>query len=198
MVDRNSISETLWLRFKEGDPAAFDELAKKFYRTLYHYASKFSNDSDFIRDCLQELFLDLWEHRANLTKVQSPKAYLFTALRHKIVRESEYLKRFQHSKEIAFAQTEVDHSVEHRLVDDEEQRLQLLKLHRQLSQLSRRQQEALYLRFFENLDNEAIATIMGMTRPSVANLISGTLKELKENWSSIKLLTTLLMFVFEN
>ena len=57
-----------------------------------------------------------------------------------------------------------------------------------------RQREILYLRFNQNLNNEAIADIMGVNKQSVANLFYRTLVELKEKW--VGSLTSLIFTLF--
>ena len=56
----------------------------------------------------------------------------------------------------------------------------LKTLNQQINLLTRRQQEVIYLRFFESMDNEAIAQVMGISRPAVANLLYRTIQELKD------------------
>lgn len=179
----------MWLRFRAGDPSAFNQLAERYYKALYNYATKFSKDPDFIRDCLQELFLELWHRRAHLAEAANVKVYLLIALRHKITKESRRLYRFQNPADFSFALNDVDFPIEHRLVADEHERQQLQRLHHYVAQLTKRQQEVIYYRFYQNLDNEAIAGLMDMSRPSVANLLYRSLKELRENWVELSLLS---------
>ncbi|SEI59289.1 hypothetical protein SAMN05216327_102638 [Dyadobacter sp. SG02] len=44
-------------------------------------------------------------------------------------------------------------------------------LNQQINQLTRRPQEIIYPRFFESMDNEAIAQVMGISRPAVGRTI---------------------------
>ena len=47
------------------------------------------------------------------------------------------------------------------------------KLRRAIELLPKRQREALYLRYFENLTYEEIAQVMGLQRQAVANYLLG-------------------------
>ena len=176
------IDARLWLRFKEGDAEALGHLAQIHYRSLYNYASKFTRDPDFIRDCLQELYLELWERRAFLSETAFVKSYLFKALRHKIIKESVRLKRFQEPQEVLFETNDSDLSIESHIIEDENLKQQTKRLTRIISLLSKRQQEIIYLRFYQNLENEDICNVMGLGRQSVSNLLYRTLKEIKEIW----------------
>ena len=53
-------------------------------------------------------------------------------------------------------------------------------LNQQITLLTKRQQEIIYLRFFENLDNESIAQVMSISKQSVANLLYRAIQELKD------------------
>ena len=71
-------------------------------------------------------------------------------------------------------------SVEQQIIEVETNQELLQQLNRQLAELPKRQQEIIYLKFYENLDNESIAQVMSISRQAVANLLYRTLKELKE------------------
>lgn len=173
----------LWQRFKAGDSAALGQLAQVHYRALYNYATKFSSDPDFIRDTIQELYLDLWERRAHLSETAFVKSYLLKALRHKLIKESIRLKRFQEPAQVMFDGDQEDLPIESQIIADENSSFQSSRLKRVITSLSKRQQEIIYLRFYQNLDNADIAHIMGLGRQSVSNLLHRTLKEIREIWA---------------
>ena len=177
------INIELWQEFRAGNSEALGRLAQIHYRALYNYATKFSNDPDFIRDSLQELYLELWERRNFLSETAFVKSYLFKALRHKLIKESVRLKRFHEPHEALFALEDTDLSVESRIIEDENLSDQGKRLTKIISHLSKRQQEIIYLRFYQNLENEDIANVMGLGRQSVSNLLYRTLKEIKQIWA---------------
>ncbi|WP_254560349.1 RNA polymerase sigma factor [Dyadobacter diqingensis] len=192
-TDANAV---LWLKFKSGDAAAFGELSQVHYRSLYNYATKFSSDSEFIRDCIQELYLDLWERRAFLSETAFVKSYLLKALRHRLIKESVRLKRFKEPKELLFAPDGADLSVEATIIENEHLKHQIKRLNQIVSHLSKRQQEIIYLRFYQNLENEDISHVMNLGRQSVANLLYRTIKEIKEIWMPAEFFWALILIVF--
>jgi len=190
----SDVNVDLWLKFKSGDSDALGKLAQIHYRALYNYASKFSGDPDFIRDCLQELYLELWERRDFLSETAFVKSYLFKALRHKLIKENVRLKRFQEQKNVLFDGNDSDLSIESYIIENESSKYQAKRLTHIISLLSKRQQEIIYLRFYQNLENEDIANIMNLGRQSVSNLLYRTLKEMKEIWTPVELLWVLVGF----
>jgi RNA polymerase sigma factor (sigma-70 family) len=188
------VNVRLWQRFKAGDSDALGHLAQTHYRALYNYATRFSSDSDLIRDTIQDLFLDLWERRNYLSETVFVKSYLLKALRHKLIKEGIKLKRFQETP--LFDSESTDPSIETNIIADENDSYQKGRLKQIISLLSKRQQEIIYLRFYQNLENEDIAQVMGLGRQSVSNLLYRTLKEIKEIWMPAEFLWALLVLNF--
>ncbi len=173
----------LWQQFKADDAAAFGQIADRFYRLLYNYGAQFSADPEFIRDCIQEMLLELWERRARLSDVISVKAYLLKSLRHRIGREQIRLQRLNTVEELAFLSSEsIERPVESIIIETEQERVQIQQLQQLLTELTVRQQEIIYLRFYQQLDYNDIAEIMGLSHQSVANLLHRTLRNLRERW----------------
>jgi RNA polymerase sigma factor (sigma-70 family) len=51
-----------------------------------------------------------------------------------------------------------------------------------LNQLPKRQREVIYLRYYQNLERDEIADIMGVNPQSVSNLLQAAFKTFRENW----------------
>ncbi|KAA9346634.1 RNA polymerase sigma factor [Larkinella humicola] len=173
----------LWHQFREGDEVALGELAERYYKRLYGYGSKFSRDREAIKDCIQDLFLEIWDKRHTISEPDSVKLYLLVSIRRRILRRKTGDKWLEQSEELDFDAAVVgDLPIETAIIEDETSQHYVRKLQQLIPQLSRRQQEIIYLRFYENLDNEAIAEVMSLSRGAVANLLWRALKELKEYW----------------
>ena len=192
----SSLSDTnilLWKRFKAGDSGALGALAQVHYRALYNYATKFSSDPDFIRDAIQELYLELWERREHLSETAFVKSYLLKALRHKLIKESIRLKRFQETGNVFFDTEQEDLPIESQIIAEENYIFQSSRLNHIIALLSKRQQEIIYLRFYQNLENDDISNIMGLGKQSVANLLYKTLKEIRQIWTPAEFSWALLL-----
>jgi RNA polymerase sigma-70 factor (ECF subfamily) len=171
--------ETIWQRFRTGDRAALEALARRFYRPLLHYGTRFTADEELIKDSIQELFLTLWQQRGSLGETGSVKLYLFKALRHRLFKEFKRQDLFRHD----WTDEELpDEAEEPPFIRQEQATHDQAQLHRLLTGLTDRQREMLYLRYYENLSNEAIAQLMGINRQSVANALHRALEKLRENW----------------
>ena len=193
---RNLAHQELWQRFKVGDERALGELARVHYPSLYNYGLRLTTDSELVWDTIQDLFLEIWDHRETIGNAVFVKTYLLKALRYKL------LKILAHQSPIHVDESEsvnmsFSASIEEEIIDNELHTEQSRLLHQLMASLTKRQQEVLYLRFYQNLENHEIAQIMGMERQSVANLLYRTFKELRSQWSP-DLLMSLLVFALSN
>lgn len=79
-----SVQVALWEAFRKGDEEAFSSIFILNLDTLYKYGVKFIGDEDFIKDCIQDLYVNLYNNK-NLAKVSNPKLYLFRSLKNLII-----------------------------------------------------------------------------------------------------------------
>ncbi|ADB42522.1 RNA polymerase sigma factor [Spirosoma linguale] len=170
----------LWHAFRQGDRAAFQQIYGLYARDLLNYGYKVTRDVPLIEDSIHDLFIELWQSRANLSDTDSIRFYLFRSLRNKITKTRNRDLFFQ-AADINDAPTAVDDFIiENTLIEGEEvQRInqQLLK---SFALLTPRQQEALNLRFYQHFSNEEIAQIMGVNYQSACRFIYAALKTLRE------------------
>lgn len=196
----DTLGETaLWQRFRQGDEAAFTYLMSKNFQLLYRYGLKYSPEEDFIQDCIQELFIELWERRQSLSEVITIKAYLMACLRRRMHRES-LSKKWQTSdlSDIEQWPFDVEFSVEDSLIRQETTRELAQEIKAQLDQLPKRQKEVVYLRFFEDMSREEIAKVMDINPQSVSNLLQAAFKYIKSNWKVDFFVFFILKEVFDN
>ncbi len=173
--------QDLWNAFRKGDENAFGQIARKHYKSLFSYGSKFSKDREFVKDCIQDLYFELWTRRETLGDTDFVKFYLLKSLRRKIHRESNKRNRIPEESELDFeAENDRDASIEEQIIEIEsnEEKVRLLNHHLRL--LPKRQQEIIYLKFYENLDNESIAQVMSISKQAAANLLYRSIKDLKD------------------
>mgnify|MGYP001283979355 CR=1 FL=1 len=179
--DHTGEEVALWDAFRKGDETAFGEIVRKYYRSLFGYGMKFSPDREFVKDCIQDLFMELWSKRDSLGDTDFVKFYLFKSLRRKIHRENMRRQRVDEDADLDFsAEQQEEPSFEQQIIESEIFQNRLKKIESELKSLPRRQQEVIFLKFFENLDNNAIAEVMSISKQAVSNLIYRTIKLLKE------------------
>lgn len=86
MTDYRTYSDIhLSVLLMKGDHAAFNEIHKRYYPLLYHHAYKRLPNEEDVKDILQELFAALWNNREALVFTTGLAAYLYTAVRNRII-----------------------------------------------------------------------------------------------------------------
>ena len=193
-----SEEEQLWKHFTGGNEKALEELIRLFGKPLALYGRKLVKDDPLIQDCIQEVYIQLWQYRAGLRQVTEIRPYLFTCLRRKIIsalkRQSIFVSN-SHELELPFL---IEFSIEAQLIENELEAERVQTINRFINQLPKRQKEAVYLRFFENMSNDEIAGVMGIKYQTATNLIHEALASLRQSFpiNSVSLLLIYLKLYF--
>lgn len=149
--------------------------------TLYNYGQKITTDTQLAEDCIQDVFTELWEKRDTLHHIHHIKAYLIKVFRRRVVSKMGIAQK--HMTHIAYAQeTEfnISFSFEATLIHDEICEARKKRLQRALQNLTHRQREAIYLKFYEGYNYVEIAEIMTLEKSAVYSLIYKAMTQLRE------------------
>lgn len=169
----------IWISFLQGDKSALEQLIHTHYKPLFHYGSKFSDDAELVKDCIQELFIGLWDRRLRLSVAVNPRPYLMASLRRALHRKIQSENRLLKYKSDSLDYFDFEVSMEQKMIASESLQLVLKKLAEAMANLPGRQKEVIYLKFFQNLSREEIAKIMGNNPQTVSNLLQLALKKLR-------------------
>ncbi len=168
----------LWLQVKKNQAAAFDTLYHNSISYIIAYGQRFSQDQMLVEETIQEVYVDLWQQRHKITIKSSFKFYLLQSFRRRLLKN---LKEKRRTTALTFnAPVLVIPSVEEKWVEREEENLRSAQLKAATKTLSPRQQEALFLKFYQQLPSPDIAAIMGLQVGAVYKLISLGLQRLRE------------------
>jgi RNA polymerase sigma factor (sigma-70 family) len=171
----------LWAAFRQGDAASLSRLFERHYRALFRYGCKFSSDRDRVEDALQDVFLDLWRTREGLAQVGAVFPYLAKCLRRKLLRGTRLPLvplAPQSGEDYPFL---VEFALEDHLIAATTAEETHQKLARALAQLTPRQKEAIYLKFYNQLDYEEIGAIMDIHYQSIRTLIYQAVRSLRQH-----------------
>ncbi len=185
-------NDTTWQALKDGKPEALSALFHQYYDTLFQYGQKLTNyNTELTKEIIQDVFFKIWERRANLGDVRSVKVYLFTAFRRILIDKSRHFK----VEEVHIASLNLEDILEDSPEDAfliEEKRLtDAQKLKNALHKLPNRVQEAITLRYFEEMEYTDIAQVMNLKERTVYNFVHEGLTLLRK--ALLVLLTTILM-----
>jgi RNA polymerase sigma factor (sigma-70 family) len=178
----------LWEAYRNGDNQALGIIAERYYRTLQRYGQKFGVDSAIVEDGIQDLFLFLGQNRERIGATGSVKFYLLKGLRNNILKYHRYHQRFQDLENDWLVEFPENINAEALLIEQETLSEILLQLKSLVESLPKREREALYLRYYENLSIPEIAEIMAVNKQSVSNFLQKALIKLRSKWAAVLVL----------
>lgn len=167
---------SLWKQFQEGDLEAYAVIYKKYFFVLYQYGRKITVDENLVKDCVQDLFIKIWNNRERLSETTSVKYYLFTCLRNKLL---DHLRSNQHKHEASLTSID-DKMIADIIVPDLGEDYRKEKVLKAINNLSEYQQQLLKLKFTEERTNKEISEALGITMQSVYNAVFKTLRIIRK------------------
>lgn len=174
------LEKKYWENLCEGQEEAFAKLYDCMAKDLFKYGYRICDDAETVQDSIQDLFFSLWKNRYSLTKVNSPRFYLFKSLRNRLIRQADFDKHFSPVEELLeSAEFESQDSIEEQWISEEEKTKQMRHLTDALSKLTPRQQEFIQLRYYHDFTSDEIAKIMNINPQSIRNLHFRTLQQLR-------------------
>lgn len=178
--------DALWDLLKEGDNAGLEGIYRYFSKSLFRYGLSMVADHDFVQDCIQEVFIDLWKYHRNLQKAENVKLYLFRSLSRKISRESKKENKWKKEQRMALIEScYFSDSKESELIHLQKEELLQRKLAKAVKELPLRQKEVIQYLFFESFSYEETAGLMGINLRSVYTLAWKAISNLKKSILSI-------------
>ncbi|ERM84666.1 hypothetical protein P872_23440 [Rhodonellum psychrophilum GCM71 = DSM 17998] len=169
-----------WGRLIQGDRCALEAIYRKHAGELLQFGCSLINDPEFVKDCLQDVFVDLWKYHSTLQSTDNIKLYLFKCLSNRIYKgNKEESKRRVISKDHAMQQDHFLDSVETHLININTEESVKIKLSIALEELPMRQKEVLNCLFFEQFTYEETSRLMNINLRSVYTLAWKAITSLK-------------------
>ncbi|MBL0745297.1 RNA polymerase sigma factor [Chryseolinea lacunae] len=170
--------EAIWSTFQLGNRDAFAALYHRYFKILVKNGLRISSDKDLVKDCIHDLFMEIWKNKLNLATPASVKAYLISSIHRKVIRQVKRMRTRE--KEIHHLSVhEFAHSKEDQIISQQRQEEQQHKINKALCALTKRQKEVVYLKFYANLSYAEIANLMAISTESIYNLVSKAIDNLQ-------------------
>lgn len=170
----------LWESLRKGNDLAFSSLYKKYVQPLFNYGMHIHPNRDLVKDCVQELFAKIWEKRTSLGPVEKVGFYLFRSFKNLLFSKIEASSKKSPLTPDSIDRMSPELPMENSWIDSELVEERLGRLKKAVSLLTNRQREVILLRYFQGLEVKEIAELMNVSIPGVHNLLSLTVKSLRE------------------
>lgn len=172
----------LWEEFQAGSELAYATIYRNNVSLLYSYGLKLIKDKELIKDCIQDLFVEIWKKKHKLGRVKSIKSYLFKSIRRKLISES--IKRRKVSKAFAmptlFLKSFATPSIEFDMVEKQSLDQQRCELIAALNRLTSKQKEIIHLKYYAELSYIEIAEIMSLSVKGTYKLMGRSINALRK------------------
>lgn len=170
-------------------------MMKKYYSSLYRYGRHFTKDEAIITDCIQDVFINIWQNRHKADAISFPRQYLLTSLKRRIIRVTSQNKKKLSlpGEELHDYNFSLEFSIEDIIVEKQIAEENAVKLRQILDQLPARQKEVIYLIYYQQLDHQQVAEVMNINRQSVYNLLHESIRKIREFWQEATVLALALL-----
>jgi len=174
MAERNQLPVA---QAREGDPAAWDALFRRFQLPLYVYVFELVRDEQASLDIVQEAFINAVRHISGLREDDKFGGWLFGIAHQKCVqRWRKQLREGNALEEVGTAPPEFEAGPDDLLIREEHEK----EFMSRLNQLPPPQRSAVLLHFVEDFSIEQIAEITGTAPGTVKSRLHYAKKALKK------------------
>lgn len=172
--------KNLWEKVLSGDKDALGRLFNQCFDSLYGYGYRITPDSENVRDAIQEIFFQVWKYRKKLSVPDSVEAYLFISLRRELLNKKKASQR-RDDIDNKYYLEEFDALISYNnwneILNLEEEDSKKLK--RSIENLTPRQREVIYLKFYEGFSTEELSQILDLHAQSIYNLVFSAINQLR-------------------
>lgn len=171
-------SDTLvWIAFRNGSQKDFSTIYYRYFNILLTKGLQICYDKELVKDCIHDLFVEMWKRKKNLSIPDSVKAYLLSSIQRKVLHQVKKARTLQN--EIHGTLKEVVPCKEAQLIEEQGKVEQQYTVQKALNVLTRRQKEVIQLKFYNNLSYEEIGSRMSIKIDSIYNLVSKAINNLE-------------------
>lgn len=178
-----------------GSRGDFEKLFRTHYSYLCAFANKFLKDQDAAEEIVQEVFVNLWKKRNELSINTSLKSYLFTAVRNSSLNLIKHINIRENYK--AHNKLEIEHQENYLgdsiLANELEERI-----HTSINMLPTERKKIFILSRYEGLKYREIAEKLNISVKTVENQMGKAMKALRESLKDYLTVTILILLEIMN
>ena len=181
-VNVNLEDKQLVKSLKKGDLHAYDSLFQKYSKKLLYFTLGYVNTKEDAEEIVQEVFMIIWRNHKQLKEQQSFNSYLFTIAYNAI--RKYYRKKGREKKHLDIFLSNYDEN-DLKTISQIEYKDLTERLEKIIETFPERRKEVFKLSREKHLTNQEIAEKLNITKKTVENHITDSLKILRQKLNII-------------
>ncbi len=166
---------------KAGDEKGFSEIYDRYWALLYHHAYKLLRDEALAQDIVQEVFVTLWDKKDDLDLRSSVNAYLYAAVRNKVlnvIQKEKHQKRYLASivHFVKSSEAITDHVLREKMLQE--------KIEKEVAHLPAKMRHVFEMSRIHHLSYKEIAQELQLSDKTVKKQVSNAIRILRFKLSS--------------
>jgi RNA polymerase sigma-70 factor (ECF subfamily) len=178
-------------RIAAGDEKAFRVLFNSYKNRFYAVVLKMTRSDTIAEEMVQEIFLKIWQNRAQLVHIDNPDAYFFTALYRQVFRHYKKLSLERKLLSLIAQSPTFRNITDETVLAHESSRL----INEAIAKLPPQQQLVFRLSKVDGLSREQIAEQLHISPNTVKNHLADAIKSIKSHLGNAALLYILLLTI---
>jgi len=175
--------QRLFQLVKQNSEDAFRKIYEKYWDQLYKIAFQKTGCKEDAGDIVQELFLDIWRKRSDITIEGSLASYLFTALKNKCINFLISKNNLRNKIQLIKAnRPQLSNNVEEYTASNELKKVIVTEV----ENMPHKMQLVFTLSRNHDLPSNKIANLLSLSDQTVRNQISKAIKRLKQRLTNYK------------
>ena len=157
-----------------------DSLFRLYYRPLCVYALHYLKDKDLIEDLVQEAFSAYWMKQAAGDEIDSPRAYLYSAVRNRCI---DAIRRQRQNVELDSLEEEILPVEDDVVISDEEavgNSLREARVWSAIDRLPAQRRRIFLMSRRDGMKYSEIAGALGLSENTVRNQVSRALEAIRQ------------------
>lgn len=169
-----------------GNMPAIETLYRRHYLLMLNFGMKYYADVEFVKDCIQDLFVKLICRPGAFRHVEYVRSWLLISLKNIMFDRLKVMKSYSSMEELPFMTLDEEIvAISQREGLDDQQIKNRKNLVKAFKLLAGNQRMAIYLHFVKGLSHKEVAAFLGMNVQSSRNLLSRAIDKLRKIMSCL-------------
>ncbi|MGV8094960.1 MAG: RNA polymerase sigma-70 factor [Mangrovibacterium sp.] len=168
---------------RSGSERIFRKIMEHWYSPLFNFANGYLNNKENTKEVIQDVFLQLWDHRQKLADNTSLNAYLFTLTRNRcidLIRREKLMLQFRTDKQEEYARLTENYQALSDPILDEIFALELQsEIDKTVSSLPEQCRKVFIMSRTKGMKNKEISNMLNLSEKTVESHLTKALRTIR-------------------